>query len=149
MTDLKDVRKPRNKKHAMLALEYMKTYDKIGSYMKVYNCSRENAQSNAYRVFNREDVREMIYAMTINEISDVYDSSKNSGRIIRELEKIAFGNYPTKSKIDALSLLGRATGVLTEGKLTESIERAVIKLGEDFNKKKDTEESLEEYRDKD
>lgn len=148
MADLRNVKKPRNKKHTMLALEYMKTYDKIASYMKVYNCSRENAQSNAYRVFNREDVKEMIYAMTVNEISDVYDSSKNSGRIVRELEKIAFGNYPTKSKIDALSLLGRATGVLMDGKLTDNIERVIVKLDEDFHGEEEEDVVLEGDTDK-
>lgn len=120
-----NVRETNNPKHNALVMEYMNSFDKIESYMKVYNCSKTNARANSYRVFNRKDVQQMISDLTVINIKEVYNSSLDSSRIVRELEKIAYGNYPIKNKIDALNILGRASGVLIEGQLQSKLSEII------------------------
>lgn len=123
--DMTNVRETNNPKHNALVMEYMNSFDKIESYMKVYNCSKTNARANSYRVFNRKDVQQMISDLTVINIKEVYNSSLDSSRIVRELEKIAYGNYPIKNKIDALNILGRASGVLIEGQLQSKLSEII------------------------
>ncbi len=142
--EVKDYEINLSDKHLRFCLEYLKTYDRVESYMKVYGVSRRSAYTSSKLLMQRPDVQAFIDAENRYLIKQTRETI-NSHRVIREISKLAFEDTyeHRQTKITALKLLTKTLGLDEDGSLDRVTQKELGHLFVRENKNKVEAKKLE------
>lgn len=110
-----------NEKYKMFCLYYLETGDRVEAYSRVYGTEikRDSAKSAAYRLLQREDVKNYLNYLIYCTLDEV-EISLNAARLLEELTKMALSPdhmYPSQKYTaitEGLRLLGLDGGNIIE-----------------------------------
>lgn len=110
--------------------EYMKTMDAQKSYLKAYNCSSKTANSNAYKLLDRADIKAYI-----EELERTGGYEEATEQEIRQFftETMRNKKAPLHLRMKSAEILGKNFGLTVEQKPQQERVIKVIEGGEIIN----------------
>lgn len=129
LASVKDYEVELSDKHLRFCLEYLKTYDRVESYMRVYGVSRKSAYTSSKVLMQRPDVQ----AFLAKENRYLISKTRNeilSHRVLDKIQQLAFEDTyeHRQTQISALKLLVKSLGLDMDGSLDAVTRREMDHL---------------------
>lgn len=131
---------PKNIKHMLVAIEYLRTLNLLDSYKSVYgdDVTDVSARSRGSYIMGKDDVQRFMRAYILFDIERL-NSGLNPSIVVEGILGIALdSSVDMPTRLRAYEIMGRSLGILGEGRMFEGLEEMRVHyearlIGEDVS----------------